>query len=288
MSPDVRDAQVSDVELLVLGSGTSAGVPLIGCRCDVCRSDDPRDRRSRPSVCLRLRDATGQARLVLIDTAPDLREQALREGLERCDAILFTHDHFDHTFGLDDVRRFNAVMKAAIDIYAEEATLDFLRRVYRHIFFPESNVNVSFVARLVQHVIQPCCAIDLFGLRFSALRLFHGKLPILGFRVDALDAGGNVAREQPGPLPLAYCTDVSCIPEETWPALGGLRHLVLDLLRPKPHPTHFSQAEAIDAAARIGAQETWFTHMTHDIAHREVDASLPATMRLAWDGLVLA
>ena len=280
-------AVVSDVELVFLGSGTSAGVPIIGCSCEVCRSEDGRDRRTRPSVCLRFTDAGGGSRLVLIDASPDLREQALREGLVRCDSILFTHDHFDHTFGLDDVRRFNAVMRSPIDVWAEETTLGFLRRVYRHIFSPETNVNVSFVARLVQREIRVNRAFDLFGLRFTPVRLHHGNLPVLGFRVEALDDSDEVASEQPGPLPLAYCTDVSTIPGETWPMLTGLRNVVLDMLRYNPHPTHFSVDEAIEAARRIGASASWFTHMTHDIRHADLDGKLPESMSLAYDGLTL-
>jgi phosphoribosyl 1,2-cyclic phosphate phosphodiesterase len=278
---------VSDVELLFLGSGTSAGVPIIGCDCDVCTSDDPRDCRTRPSICMRFSDPDGVTRLVLIDASPDLREQALRERLVRCDSILFTHEHFDHTFGLDEVRRFNAIMKSSIDIWAEEPTLDFLGRVYRHIFAPEMNVNVSFVAKLVPRELQVDRALDLFGLRFTPLRLLHGKLPVLGFRIEALDETGDIANEQPSPLPLAYCTDVSTIPDETWPTLEGLRHVVLDMLRYKPHPTHFSVDQAIEAAQRIGATASWFTHMTHDIRHADLDGKLPESMGLAYDGLVL-
>ncbi len=280
------DPELSGFSFTFLGTGTSAGVPVIGCQCDVCTSDDQRDRRRRASVCLEFTDGTGQDRVILIDTSPDLRVQALDHSLERCDAILFTHDHVDHTFGLDEVRRFNAVMGSVIDIYAEKETLDFLHRVYRHIFEAEKNINRSFVASLQEHELMVGEVLDLFGLRFTPIRLLHGHQPVLGFRIEALDASGGVARSQPGPLPLAYCTDVSEIPAESWERLAGLKTLVLDMLRPQRHPTHFSTAEAVSTAEKITAGQTFFTHMTHDISHAGLE--LPGGMQLAHDGLVLS
>lgn len=278
---------ISDVELIVLGSGTSAGVPVIGCDCAVCTSDDPRNNRTRPAACVRFMDSSGNPRVILIDTAPDLRQQALRHGLQRCDAIVYTHNHVDHTFGLDDVRRFNVVMQAPIDLYAEPNTLQHLSRIYRHIFAREQNINDSFVATLIPHEIEHNTPLDLFGLRLTPLRLLHGRLPVLGYRLEALDEAGRIAAVQPGPLPLAYCTDVSAIPPETWPRLTGLDTLILDMLRPRRHPTHFSVDEAIDAAGRIAAARTWFIHMTHDIDHATLDDTLPEGMALSYDGLVL-
>jgi phosphoribosyl 1,2-cyclic phosphate phosphodiesterase len=278
---------VRDVDLLILGSGTSSGVPVIGCECDICNSEDPRDNRTRCSACLRFIDPDGQPRLILIDASPDLRIQALRHKLHRCDAILFTHNHVDHTFGLDEVRRFNAVMKTPIDIYADAHTMEHLHRVYRHIFEREKNLNDSFVATLISHIIDPGEPIDLHGLRFAPLKLLHGRAPVLGFRIDAVDRNGKLLEEQPGPLPLAYCTDVSAIPPETWPRLTGLKTLVLDMLRYRKHPTHMTVDEAIAAAEQIGAARTFFTHMTHDIRHAELNSQLPSTMSLAYDGLVV-
>ncbi len=156
--------QVSDVEFIILGSGTSAGVPVIGCDCAVCTSTDSRNRRTRPAACVQYRDNGGGQRSVLIDASPDLREQALRHGLRRCDGIVFTHNHVDHTFGLDEVRRFNALMGQPIDVYAEGPTLDFLSRVYRHIFAKDKNVNDSFVATLIPHLIELDRPLDLHGL----------------------------------------------------------------------------------------------------------------------------
>lgn len=280
-------ALLRDVEMIVLGSGTSAGVPVIGCACPICTSDDPRDRRTRTSSCLRFVDGTGQERAILIDTSPDLREQALRHRLTRCDSIVYTHHHVDHIFGLDEVRRFNALMKAPIDVYADEHTMKALHRVYRHIFDRANNVNDSFVATLIPRLIDPAIPIDLYGVRFSPLRLLHGNLPLLGYRIEAIDAHGEPFADQPGPLPLAYCTDVSAIPPETWPRLRGLRTLILDMLRFRKHPTHFTVDEAVQAASRIAAERTWFIHMTHDICHAELDAELPDGMALAHDGLVI-
>ncbi|MCH8342846.1 MAG: MBL fold metallo-hydrolase [Planctomycetes bacterium] len=278
---------VDDLQCIILGSGTSAGVPVIGCECEVCRSTDPRDRRSRPAACVQFRDPLGRQRVILIDTSPDLRDQALRHKLRRCDAIVYTHNHVDHTFGLDEVRRFNALMKAPIDVYAEPHTLQYLGRVYQHIFAREKNVNDSFVATLIPHVVEPDRPLDLYGLRWTPLRLLHGRLPILGYRIDALDDRGGVAESQPGPLPLAYCTDVSAIPPQTWPKLHELNTLILDMLRYRKHPTHLTVNDAINTAQRIGARQTYFTHMTHEIRHAQLDAELPDRMALSYDGLIL-
>lgn len=332
------------MEFLFLGTGTSAGVPAIGCACAVCRSPDPRDRRLRTAAALRFTDPRGQPRVILIDAGPDLRQQALAHGLDRCDAIIFTHNHVDHTFGLDEVRRFNAVMQRPIDIYAEEHTLEHLRRVYAHIFDRDSNIQESFVATLVARRLRPERPLDLFGLRITPIRLLHGRLPVLGFRFDMIDsidtmrmprggedAAGNASEpgtragraesdpepinpsvpdepsvldESSGPgtgppaptapdarrasfLPLAYCTDVSAIPPETWKLLAGVRTLVLDALRHRHHPTHFTLGQAIGVAHQVGAEQTWFVHMAHDLGHEATDAELPEGMHLAWDGLVL-
>lgn len=275
---------VRDVELVLLGTGTSAGVPVIGCSCEVCRSNDPRDRRTRSGALLRLIDSVGTQREILIDCPPDHREQALRIGLARCDGILFTHHHVDHTFGLDDVRRYNALMQAPIEIYADDRTLEHLDRVYRHVFHARENVNDSFVATLMAHRIEAGREFDLHGLRVMPLDLRHGRVPVLGFRFDdptRADGGDD-------PLPLAYCTDVNSIPPATWSRLRGVRTLVLDMLRYRAHPTHFTVNQAIDAAERIGATRTFFVHMTHDILHADLESKLPAGMHLGCDGLRIA
>jgi phosphoribosyl 1,2-cyclic phosphate phosphodiesterase len=265
-----------------LGTGTSSGVPAIGCGCDVCRSDDPRDRRLRTSGVIEFTDASGQERVILIDAGPDLREQSLRAVLRRLDAILFTHNHVDHTWGLDEVRRFNAVMKSPIDVYADERTMGFLRRVYAHIFDKTNNLNDSFVATLVPRVIEPTRTFSLYGVRVTPIPLLHGKLPVLGYRFERSggEGGGSV-------FPLAYCTDVSGIPPESWALLDGLGTLVLDALRLRHHPTHFNLEQAVGVAQRVGAGKTWFIHVAHEMGHAETNAELPEGMALAHDGQVL-
>lgn len=269
-----------------LGTGTSSGIPVIACDCPTCTSDDPRDRRLRTGGAIEWVDPGGVRRAALIDTTPDLREQALRQGLRRCDAIFFTHNHVDHTFGLDEVRRFNAVMKTPIDVYADAHTLDSLRRVYRHVFEPEKNHNASFVASLVPHEVRPAGPIDVHGLRFTPLPLLHGRLPVLGWRIDAGAASGGGSGGE-GLLPMAYCTDVSAIPPESWRLFDGVRTLILGALRFRHHPTHFTLDQALRAAEQIGAERTWFVHMSHEVRHAEVDATLPGGVRLAYDGLSL-
>ncbi|GJM19848.1 MAG: MBL fold metallo-hydrolase [Phycisphaeraceae bacterium] len=267
------------MRLRFLGTGVSSGVPAIGCSCAVCTSTDPRDNRLRTSAALEFTDPAGVERVILIDASPDLRQQALRASLQRVDAILITHNHVDHIFGLDEVRRFNLVMGAPIDVHADAHTHESLRRVYRHIFEPERSVQRSFVASLNPREAKPLEPFDLFGLTVTPVPLLHGKLPILGYRFDHPDA--------PGALPLAYCTDVSDIPHETRPHLGGLSTLVLGALRHKPHPTHFNIEQATAEAQRIGAERTYFVHMAHDVSHAQTSAALPEGVALAHDGLVL-
>lgn len=278
---------IRDAKITILGSGTSSGVPVIGCDCEVCRSTDPRDRRLRCSAAVAFTDPLGQERLVLLDASPDLREQALRANLRRCDAILFTHNHVDHTFGLDEVRRFNALMRAPIDIYADRRTMEHLQRVYQHIFRKQENVNDSFVATLIPHLLDPDQPVDLHGLRFTPLKFLHGNLPVLGYRIDALDEERRPMEEQPEPFPLAYCTDVSGVPPATWPKLRNLRVLILDMLRYRQHPTHLTVDQAIGIASEVNATQTVFVHMTHDISHADLDPRLPEGMYLGYDGLAL-
>ena len=273
------------MRFLFLGTGTSAGIPAIACSCPVCTSTDPRDNRLRCSAAVTFTDAGGEERVILIDAGPDLRQQALRFGLTRCDAILFTHNHVDHTFGLDEVRRFNVVMQRPIPIYAEPHTLEHLRRVYRHIFDREQNVNDSFVATLLAHRIEPAdvaagTPLELHGMRFTPVRFIHGKLPVLGFRIEPVKGPA-------GPFPLAYCTDVSAVPPESWARLAGVRTLVIDALRHRRHPTHLTVGQAVSISHEVKARQTFLIHMTHDLGHAQTEAELPPDVRLAFDGLVL-
>ncbi|MCC6677973.1 MAG: MBL fold metallo-hydrolase [Phycisphaerales bacterium] len=278
-APDPRSSPL----FLFLGTGTSAGIPAIGCECAVCTSTDPRDQRMRTSAAILIPDpATPHPRTILLDTGPDLRQQSLRFGLKRCDAIVYTHNHVDHTFGLDEVRRFNAVQNSPIDIFADDHTLGFLKNVYRHIFDRRHNINDSFVASLIAHHIDPEAPFDVLGLRFTPIPLLHGRLPVLGFRIEESAPG-----HPDSPFPLAYCTDVSAIPTDSWRHFAGLRTLILDALRHRHHPTHLTLDQAITIAGRIGARQSFFVHMAHDLGHEATQVSLPDRMFLAHDGLVL-
>jgi phosphoribosyl 1,2-cyclic phosphate phosphodiesterase len=257
-----RDEPVRTVELLFLGTGTSAGVPMIGCHCAVCTSADPHDRRTRPSVLISYGDTR-----VLVDTTPELRLQCVANGVDRVDAVVFTHAHADHIMGLDDVRRFNALRGGPLDVWADERTHAALDRCFGYAFRePPADLKV-FRPHLEPRRIDGPFRIG--PMTWHPVPLIHGDLPVLGFRV------GRVA----------YCTDVSHIPEESFPLLQDLDVLVLDALQHRKHTTHFNVEQAIDAARRIGARQTWFTHIAHGLAHELTNRELPDGMRLAHDGL---
>ena len=234
---------------------------MIGCRCATCRSADPRDRRSRPSILVEL----GNGVRVLVDTTPDLRAQALAADLDRVDAILFTHCHADHVMGLDDVRRFNVLQQAAVPGYGDARTLKELRRTFAYIF--EEADEGGGIPRIHLYPIRGPFSIG--GETFTPVPVWHGQREILGFRVRDF----------------AYLTDCSGIPDASWALLGGLETLAIDALRHRPHPTHFTVAQALDVSARVGARRTWLTHICHDLPHAATNASLPAGVELAYDGL---
>lgn len=283
------------MRLRFLGTGTSSGIPAIGCGCAVCASTDPRDARTRTSAALEFTDPDGRERVVLIDASPDLRRQALDAGLRRADAILITHDHVDHVFGLDEVRRFNAMMHAPIEVFADAHTHASLRRVFPYILDRGNKPPESFVATLIPRVIEPLTPFGLFGLTVTPIPLMHGRRAILGFRFDpdrsstaASDPGAPNPDPPGGLLPLVYCTDVSDIPAPAWAALDGARSLVLDALRHRPHPSHLTVAQAVDIAGRVGADRTWLVHMSHDLGHAQTQAGLPGGVVLAHDGLIVS
>jgi phosphoribosyl 1,2-cyclic phosphate phosphodiesterase len=250
--------------VIVLGSGTSHGVPMIGCTCAVCRSSDPRDRRSRPSLYLDVEHGPG----ILVDTSTDLRQQALANGLDRVDAILFTHSHADHIMGLDDVRRFNAMQAGAIPAYADARTAADLRRAFAYVFDPPDEQGGGIPQISLTTITGP---FNVGGIGIQPVPILHGSRPILGFRFGSL----------------AYLTDCNRLADEAWPLLVGVDVLILDALRHRPHPTHFTVAEALQVVERIKPRHTYFTHVCQDLAHEATNRSLPRGVELAYDGLAL-
>ncbi|MBW7904551.1 MAG: MBL fold metallo-hydrolase [Phycisphaerae bacterium] len=250
------------VTLTILGSGTSHGVPMIGCDCGVCRSDDPRDRRTRTSAVFSF-----DGRSVLVDTGPELRVQCLACGVARVDAVLYTHHHADHVVGLDDIRRFNWLQRGAIPVYANEKTLRHIRQAFAYAFIDDPDYP-SAKPQLECHVIDG--PFELFGREVIPVPYMHGNLPVLGYRIGRA----------------AYCPDCNLMPADSRALLRDLEVLVLDALRRRPHPTHFNLEQAVEEARRINARRTYFTHIAHELKHAETEAELPERMFLAYDGLV--
>jgi phosphoribosyl 1,2-cyclic phosphate phosphodiesterase len=248
----------------VLGSGTSHGVPMIGCDCNVCTSSDPRDIRLRPSIYVEIE---GYASLI-VDMTPDFRQQALRHRIRRIDAVLFTHSHADHILGFDELRRFNTMQGGLIRAYANAEAWAVLKRSFYYAFDGLPRLGGG-VPQVIDVDVTAPFAVD--GVRIVPVPVWHGELPVLGFRM-----GG-----------FAYVTDCSRIPDASWPLLEGVDTLVLGALRDEPHPTHFTVAEALDAIARIAPRCAYLTHMTHELGHATTSARLPAGVELAYDGLVL-
>ena len=235
---------------------------MIGCECATCRSADPRDRRSRASIFVE--SDAGDA--ILVDAGPDLRSQALAHGITRVDAIVFTHGHADHILGLDDVRRYNHLMRRPMACYADAHTVQDIRRTFGYVFDPAAAKGGGLPQLEVFTVNGPFC---LGRQEIVPVPVLHGERPILGLRIGSC----------------AYLTDCSGIPDASWPLLAGLDVLILDALRERPHPTHFSLGEAVEVAARVGARRTYFTHMCHDLPHAATCEKLPAGVELAYDGL---
>lgn len=247
--------------ILVLGSGTSVGVPMIGCPCKVCHSSDPRDKRLRPSVLLRLGD-----KRLLIDTAPDFRYQALRFKIDRLDAILYTHSHADHILGLDDVRPFNFMQKNDIPIYASADTLDGIRRTFQYVF--DVAPTQSSRPRLTPHVFDSS-PIEVAGVMIQPIKVDHGMGVCHGFRFGDC----------------AYLTDHSGIPAASMDLLQGLDVLFLDALRHNPHPTHSTVEKSLRTVEVLRPKRAFFTHISHDLMHAALAERLPVNVQIAYDGL---
>jgi phosphoribosyl 1,2-cyclic phosphate phosphodiesterase len=252
-------------EMILLGTGTSVGIPTIGCGCPVCQSSDPHNKRTRCSTVLGLPDGN-----LLIDTPPDLRTQLLRENIGIVHAVAYTHEHADHIFGMDDLRIFQHYLGRAVPVYCSESVEVSLRRCFPYAFSDEPPTHKGARPQLEFHRLEPNQPRELLGSRVLPLRLEHGpRFQVLGFRI------GNVA----------YCTDTNLVPPESLSLLEGLDVLVLDALRPTPHATHFSLEEAVEVARHLQAKQTYFTHISCRMDHSETNSRLPAHIQLAYDGL---
>jgi phosphoribosyl 1,2-cyclic phosphate phosphodiesterase len=252
------------LRITLLGTGTSTGVPRIACDCAVCTSPDPRNRRLRAGVLIEVLDPAGGGTL-LVDTSPDLREQALVHDVRRVDAVLFTHAHADHVYGLDDLRVFNFIQGGAIPLHGSAATLAAVRRAFAYVW--EDGQEGGGKPRL--ELVPVTGPFELLGRTVEPLPVWHGDLEVTAYRL-----GG-----------FALVTDVSAIPEATMERLGGLDVLVLGAMRYRPHPTHLSIAEGVEVARRLGARRTVFTHLAHEVDATAPAIELPPGVELGWDGM---
>jgi len=251
------------LKITFLGTGTSQGVPVIGCSCEVCRSMDYRDKRLRTSVHV---EVHGQS--LVIDTGPDFRQQMLREDIRKLDAVLFTHSHKDHTAGLDDVRAYNFLHRIDMPVYGQSPVLQQLRTEYAYVFEPHKYPGIPRLS-LIEITDQPFMIVD---TPIIPLPVLHLNMPVLGFRVGDF----------------SYITDANSIPEATLERIRGTRILVLNALQKEKHISHFNLKEAVSMAQQIGAESTYFTHISHKLGtHKSVEAELPPGIALAHDGLMV-
>jgi phosphoribosyl 1,2-cyclic phosphate phosphodiesterase len=259
--------RAQSAEVILLGTGTSVGVPALGCDCAVCTSANPKNNRTRCSVAIRTANGT-----ILIDTAPDMRTQLLREKIPLVHAVVYTHEHADHLFGLDDLRLFPFRLGTPVPLFCEQSVEARIRKSYDYAFSDRQETHPGATPRLEFENINEVDPFKVLDVEFQPLRLSHGPhFEVLGFRI------GN----------FAYCTDTNFIPEESLALLSGVETFVIDALRLKPHPTHFCVEEACEIAERIQAKKTFLTHICHDLEHEETNASLPQGIELAYDGLRL-
>ena len=251
------------MRVTILGSGTSHGVPMIGCRCPVCTSASEKNRRTRAAALLELAGHN-----VLVDTTPELRLQALAAGLDRLDAVLFTHQHADHICGFDDLRRFSAIQRTCIPCYGNAATIERLMRVFDYAI-SSTESNFFDIPVVTFNVVDG--PFELFGSAVTPVPLVHGRWPCFGYRLGDF----------------AYCTDVREIPPASLELLRGLEVLVLGALRHRPHPTHFTVQQALEVVEELRPRKTYLTHIAHDLEHEATSAALPAGVCLAYDGLTI-
>jgi len=258
---------MAGLSLTFLGTGTSVGVPVIGCGCAVCQSQDPRNRRTRASVVVNAGRTT-----ILVDSGPDLREQALREGLARVDAVLYTHAHLDHVVGFDELRAFCWRREGGLPIYATTECMATLRTMFGWAFAAGNAANGGYVRPDPQPLDGP---VNIGELRCTPLPVEHASIKTIGF---LFEQGGHR---------LAYLPDVKRVPADTLKMIHEVEVLIVDALRENDHPTHFTTAEALDFAQRCGAKQTWLTHLGHENDHQRLAASLPPGVEVAYDGLTL-
>jgi phosphoribosyl 1,2-cyclic phosphate phosphodiesterase len=251
------------LRLTILGSGTSNGVPVVGCDCAVCQSEDPHDKRTRPSALIQV----GEKR-VLIDTATELRLQLVRERVPMVDAIVYTHEHADHIYGLDDVRVFSMRRRAPVPIYAPKRVLEALRRAFGYVF-AEGPMTGGGRPQLELHEVDG--PFEVAGVPFEPIPVWHGETPVMAYRVGDL----------------GYVTDVNRIDPASMERLGGLDVLILDALRERPHPTHYSLAEALEVIEQLAPKRAYLTHICHDMGHAATEPKLPPNVHLSYDGLSL-
>ena len=251
------------MKVTLLGTGTSTGIPVIGCECKVCTSADPKNKRSRASCFIET-----EGKNFLIDTSTDFREQVLKNNIKRIDAVLFTHAHADHIHGIDDLRCFNYLQKEEIPVYIDDVSYDKMNKYFDYIFC-NCDESLGFIPRLIR---KPLAAVmEIKGIQVNAFPMQHGKGITYGYRMNNI----------------AYCTDVKSIPETSQAYLENLDLLILDSLRFKPHPTHMNMEESLALVQKVKPKHTVFIHMTHDIDHDVVNRELPAGVELGYDGMKL-
>lgn len=248
------------MKITILGCGTSTGVPVIGCKCSVCTSPNPKDKRTRTSALI-----TINGKNILIDTSTDLRQQCLANNIHRIDAVIYTHPHADHIHGIDELRSFNMVQREKIPCYGNDFTIKRIKEMFNYIFLTDE--KESWTPEL--EIFKVSSAFDLFGVKIQPVDVFHGKLNIFGYRIEDF----------------AYVTDCSSMPDDSKEQLKGLEVLVLGALRHKPHPTHFSIQQALELVNELKPKRTILTHLSHNIGFEETNKSLPAGVELAYDGM---